>query len=97
MKRKFTKHPILASTNSEVNDYYFFIVYEVDEDGDEVDSLDRFDTLDAAVRYAQDQNVLTHIVLVPKEDPDDDPEIAEWFEYNCDYEPYEIVWRSYEQ
>lgn len=96
MKRKFTKHPVTASTSAESSDYIIFSVYELDEDGDEVDNLDNFTTLDEAVAFAQEQGVLTHVVAVPTTDPDDDPEIAEWFEYNSEYEPYEVVWSNFE-
>lgn len=97
MKRKFTKYPVTASTSTESSDYIIFSVYELDEDGDEVDNLDSFTTLDEAVAFAQEQGTLAHVVAVPTTDPDDDPEIAEWFEYNSEYEPYEVVWSNFEE
>lgn len=98
MKRKFTKYPIKASTSVESSDYITFDVYELDEAGDEVDSsLASFNTLDEAIDFAQEQGMLTHVVAVPTTDPDDDPEVAEWFEYNSEYEPYEVVWSNFDE
>lgn len=85
---------IKADSNVDDRFTYHFRIYELDEDGDEVDVVDGVDTLDEAIEVAKNQEFDTHIVFCPNVDPDDDPEIAEWYEYNSEYEPYEIVWEN---
>ena len=74
--------------DEEIN--YSYVVYELDEEGDEVDSLESFDTLEEAITFAEKQPFPTHIVYVPDQDPDDYgyPETPD------DYEAYEVVWSS---
>lgn len=75
-------------------EYFYYEVYELDEDGDEIDSLEAFDDFNEALEFAKESGLRTHICLIPTIDPDDDPDIREWFEYHCEYEPYEVVWES---
>lgn len=69
---------------------YTYVVYELDEEGDEVDSLESFNTLEEAITFAEKQSCRTHIVYVPDQDPDDYgyPDTPD------DYEAYEVVWSS---
>lgn len=71
-----------------------FVVYELDEDGYELDSVEAFDDLDDAIKFAKSQEYPTHIVFVPEVDPDDDPNYADYLDYHYDYSAYEIVWSS---
>ena len=78
---------------------YFFSVYELDDEGEELDMVAILESEEAAIAKAKDlikEGIIkqAHVVLVPDQDPDDDPAIAEWYEYNCEYEPYEVVWSS---
>ena len=68
-----------------------YAVYELNEDGNE---LEDFDTEKKAIAWAKKQPFPTHVVFFPEEDPDNDPDYAEYIEYNYDYEPYEVVWES---
>ncbi len=72
----------------------WYSVWELTEDGEEIDELDRFDTKEKAIAFAKKQSVPTHVVFLPEEDPDDDPDYAEYIEYTYDYEPFEVVWES---
>ena len=69
---------------------YSFVVYELDEEGDEVDSLEGFATLEEAIAFAEKQSCQTHIVYVPDADPDD----YGYPEPPDEYEAYEVVWSS---
>lgn len=83
-----------------VDPTYSFAVYEVDSDGDEIDSLESFedlnDAIDFATSYSEENDTFAHIVFVPDVDPDDDPDAAERYEYNSPFEPYEVVWDNIE-
>ena len=90
---------VVASSVIQANDDYseyniWFAVYELDEDGYEVDRVESFDNLDDAIQFAESQDYPTLVCFVPEVDPDDDPDYAEYIEYNYDYEPYEVVWSS---
>ena len=74
-----------------------YSVWELTEDGEETDELDRFDTEKEAISFAKKQPFPTHVVFLPEEDPDNDPDFAEYIEYHYDYEPYEVVWSSLEE
>ena len=92
-----TKARVTASEEFEPS--YKFVIYELDDDGEELDSISAFsseeEAIDEAKRLIKDGQIAqAHVVLVPNEDPDDDPDIAEWYEYNCKYEPYVAVWSS---
>jgi len=69
---------------------YSFVVYELDEEGDEIDSLEGFATLEEAIAFAEKQSCQTHIVYVPDADPDDFgyPDTPD------EYGAFEIVWSS---
>ena len=71
-----------------------YAVYELNEDGNELEELEHFDTEKKAIAWAKKQPFPTHVVFFPEEDPDNDPDYAEYIEYNYDYEPYEVVWES---
>lgn len=76
-----------------------FIVYELDEDGEEVKRVATFeeDEEDAAIEFARAQSFPTHVVYVPNVDPDDDPSVADYFddqEKAGGYGAFEIVWES---
>ena len=72
----------------------WYSVYELDEDGDELDEVDSFDTPEEAIAFAKKQSFPTHVVFVPGTDPDDDPEYRRYLRGHYDYEPFEIVWES---
>ncbi len=72
----------------------YYTVYELNEDGDEVESVEAFESLNKAIDFAKSCDFSTHICFVPEMDPDDDPGYAEYIEYAYDYEPYEVVWSS---
>lgn len=52
-----------------------FVVYELDEDGEEVERIETFeeDEEEKAIEFAKAQPFPTHIVYVPNVDPDEDP------------------------
>ena len=79
---------------------YSFAVYEIEPDGDEIDSLESFEDLDEAINFAEafseQTGKFTHVVMVPDQDPDSDPDIAEWYQNFCPFEPYETVWDNLE-
>lgn len=78
-------------------EYFHYVVYELDEDGDEVDPLKDFEDFNKALKFAQKSGVKTHICLVPTMDPDDDPDWADEFENAAHpYDAYEVVWESEE-
>ena len=86
-------------SESSIHDRYaeipiYFKVYEIDEDGEELDPIDSFDTLEEAIEFAKTCDFYTHICFIPGMDPDDDPGYSEYLEYTYDYEPYEIIWSS---
>lgn len=71
-----------------------FHVYELGEDGEEVDNLGEFDTEELAIDFAKNQSVPTHVVFVPKIDPDDDPDYEDYLEMFTPYKAYEVIWES---
>ena len=72
-----------------------YVVYELDpDDGSEVDSVEGFDSEEEAISFAKSCSFPTHVVFVPNEDPDNDPNYAEYIEYAYSYEPYEVIWES---
>ena len=76
----------------------FFVVYELDEDGDEVEDIKAFSKKDVAIKFAQKQSFPTHVVLVPDFDPDDYGKEAErWITDTYGYGPFEVVWESDEE
>lgn len=72
--------------------YVFNVYVEIEKDYKE--AVASYDTLEEAIAYAKQLEGITEIVVIPTEDPDDDPDVAEWFEYFSDYEPYEVVWSN---
>ena len=100
-------NPIEASESLDDNEEEFddeddfpgvsYVVYELDpDDGSEVDSVEGFDSEEEAISFAKSCSFPTHVVFVPNEDPDDDPNYAEYIEYAYSYEPYEVIWESTE-
>ena len=85
------KHPSRRPLIQEV----YFSVYELDEEGDEVEELKIFKSKDKAISFARKQSVPTHVVLVPNFDPDDyGKEMVQEITRVYGYEPYEVVWES---
>ena len=76
---------------------FYYGVYEIDEDNDELDHISDFDTQEEAIKFAKKQSFPTHIVFIPSKDPDDDPEIAEYIQNNAPYEAYETIWSSLDE
>ena len=69
-----------------------FNVYIVE--GDDKEVVASFDDKDDAIGYAEQLHCSAEVVVIPLEDPDDNPDVAEWFEYFSDYEPYEVIWSN---
>ncbi len=92
---------MIVSSNETDGYNYYFKVYELDEDGEELDPIESFDDLEEAIKFATDytskEGTFAHIVMVLEIDPDDDPDLAEWYEYNVPYEPYEEVWTNFDE
>lgn len=76
---------------------FYYGVYELDNDGDELDHISDFNTEEEAIKFAKKQSFPTHVVFIPSIDPDDDPEIAEYMQSNAPYEAYETIWSSLEE
>ena len=76
---------------------FYYGVYEIDEDNDELDHISDFDTKEEAIKFAKKQSFPTHVVFIPSIDPDDDPEIAEYMQSNAPYEAYETIWSSLDE
>lgn len=74
-----------------------YVLFEVDEYGDEIDVLGTYPTLEKAKKKAETVKVRAHIVCVPKVDLDDDPAFMDEWEATVDYEPFEIVWSNYDE
>ena len=74
-----------------------YVLFEVDENGDEMDILGTFSKLETAKKKGKAFKGHAHIVCVPKVDLDDDPDLMDDWEANVDYEPFECVWNNYEE
>lgn len=72
--------------------YVFNVYVKIEKDYKE--AVASYDTLEEAIAYAKQLKGITEIVVIPTEDPDNDPDVAEWFEYFSEYEPYEVVWSN---
>lgn len=87
------KRMIKASDN--YNSLVEYRVYELEED-EEMDCIKSTGDYDEAVEYARkwarDNRVDTHVVACPA-DPDD-PATQDYFEYDLQVEPYEVIWES---
>ena len=74
-----------------------YVLFEVDEYGDEMDDLGVFPTLEKAKKKAETVKVRAHIACVPNVDLDDDPALMDEWEATVDYEPFECVWSNYDE
>lgn len=90
---------IIKASENDLEYGYSYVSYILDEDGEEVDRFGKYAELDKAVSAATEHTDNTgeyiHIVFVPAVDPDDDPDIEEWYEEYAPFDPYEIVWSNY--
>lgn len=85
-------------SNTNYEDLIRYRVYECDpDDYEEIECVDSFLTAEEAIEFAQSCDFPTHVVISSEIDPDDDPEFAEWFEYECKYDPYEVIWTSWDE
>lgn len=76
----------------EASNRWFYTVYELDDNGEEVDQIKSFKTLDLAIKFAKKQKFPTHICYLAAQDPDDYGE-------ECGPDGYsyaEVVWSSEE-
>lgn len=87
--KKDLKNESLNEDYDEDDFNYKFIVYELDENGDELNPINSFDTKEEAIEFAQAQSCPTHIVYAPMFDPDD-----YGMENEGEYEDFEVVWES---
>ena len=71
-------------------------VYELDDFGEEIDCIKSYSSKDAAIKYAKqysaNNDVDTHVVACPIDE--DNQEVREYFEYELQIEPYEVIYES---
>lgn len=68
---------------------FWFVVYELDEDGEELDPLNSFKTEEEATKFADSQAVPAHVVLTA-EDEWEESEVEEI----TGYEPYTVIYKN---
>ena len=73
---------------------FSYRVYELDENGDELDCVGEFNNEEKAIKFAKKQDFPTHVGFVPYPDSDEGPEYREYIEMYAPYEEYEIIWTS---
>ena len=85
----------MIRANNYHNSLVDYRVYEL-EDDEELDCIlstgDQDEAIEYARKYSKDNRVDTHIVACPV-DPDD-PATKDYFEYDLQVEPYEVIWES---
>lgn len=75
-------------------DIAYFAVYEMDGSmSDEYDHLENFNTYEDAVEFCEEYEFNTHIVLMPEDDPDEEPGREIWRDFykSYGYDAYEVV------
>lgn len=70
---------------------FYYRVYKIDDEGEEISVLDTFEDEKKAKKFAQEQNVPTHVVFVPVPDSDAGEDYAEYISYKSPYEDYEVI------
>lgn len=76
------------------HDIAYFAVYEMDDSmSDEYDHLENFNRFEDAVEFCEEYENNTHIVLMPEDDPDEEPGNEIWRDFykRYGYDAYEVV------
>ncbi len=85
----------IHATTDYHNSLVEYRIYELDG-GEEFNCLESMNDYDEAVAYAKkysrDNGIDTHIVACPVDE--DDPATKDYFEYDLQIQPYEVVWES---
>lgn len=72
----------------------YFAIYEMDDSmSNEYDHLENFNTYEEAEAFCEEYEFNTHIVLMPEEDPDEEPGREIWRDFTKEYgyDAYEVV------